>query len=91
MACEPPAIVDDDPLGLPVNLLKGARRQLADGQSRVEDYRLSSPSLVLVDPRRTGPGSWKILQEVWQLNGDKPAFFAYVKDEVGKFLGTHGG
>lgn len=57
----------------------------------LEDYRLSSPSLVLVDPRRTGPGSWKILQEVWQLNGDKPAFFAYVKDEVGKFLGTHGG
>lgn len=58
----------------------------------LEDYRLSSPSLVLVDPRMTGrPGSWKILQEVWQLNGDKPAFVAYVKDEVGKFLGTHGG
>lgn len=58
----------------------------------LEDYRLSSPSLVLVDPRMTGrPGSWKILQEVWQLNNDKPAFAAYVKDEVGKFLGTHGG
>ena len=58
----------------------------------LEDYRLSSPSLVLVDPRMTGrPGSWKILQEVWQLNDDKPAFVAYVKDEVGKFLGTHGG
>ena len=58
----------------------------------LEDYHLASPSLVLVDPRMTGrPGSWKILQEVWQLNDDKPAFFAYVKDEVGNFLGTHGG
>jgi len=57
----------------------------------LDDYRLPSPSLVLVDPRMTGPSSWKILQGVWQLNDDKPAFFAYVKDEVGKFLGTHGG
>jgi hypothetical protein len=55
------------------------------------DYSLSSPSLVLVDPRRTGPDSWKILQETWQLNDDKPAFFAYIKDEVGKFLKSQGG
>jgi len=57
----------------------------------LDDYRLPSLSLVLVDPRMKGPSSWKILQGVWQLNDDKPAFVAYVKDEVGKFLGTHGG
>ncbi|HKI20169.1 MAG TPA: nitrophenyl compound nitroreductase subunit ArsF family protein [Isosphaeraceae bacterium] len=57
----------------------------------LDDYQLSSSSLVLVDPRGNGPGSWKLLQEVWQLTDDKPAFVGYVKQELDQFLKLHGG
>ncbi len=56
----------------------------------VDDYQLSSSSLVLVDSHGSGPGSWKLLQEVWQLTDDKPAFFDYVKQELDRFLKLHG-
>ncbi len=57
----------------------------------LNDYKLSSSSLVLVDPRGSGEDSWKLLQEVWQLTDNKPAFVRYVKEELGQFLKLHGG
>jgi len=57
----------------------------------LDDFQLTSSSLVLVDPHRSGPGSWKLLQEVWQLTDDKPAFVGYVKEELSLFLKLHGG
>jgi hypothetical protein len=57
----------------------------------LDDYQLSSSSLVLVDSRGSGSDSWKQLQDVWQLTDDKPAFIGYVKEELAKFLESHGG
>lgn len=57
----------------------------------LDDYELASSSLVLVDPHSNGPGSWKLLQDVWQLTDDKPAFLSYVHAELGGFLASHGG
>jgi hypothetical protein len=56
-----------------------------------DDYQLASSSLVLVDSRASGTNSWKQLQDVWQLTDDKPAFIGYVKEELAKFLESHGG
>ncbi len=56
-----------------------------------EDYDLGSSSVVLVDPRASGPGSWKVLQEVWQLTTDKPAFTRYVKSEIDTFFASREG
>jgi hypothetical protein len=57
----------------------------------LDDYELSSASLVLVAPGTAGPGSFAVLQDVWQLTDDKPAFTAYVRREVDRFLEAHGG
>ena len=72
-------------------LLRSVDYEESENEHFLEDYRLPSPSLVLVDPGKTGPGSWKVLQDVWELNDEKPRFFDYVKDEVGQFLKAHGG
>lgn len=50
------------------------------------DYSLTSSSLVLVDARADGKYKWKNLSEIWKLVKNKPAFYAYVQQETGKYL-----
>lgn len=52
----------------------------------LKDYGLTYRALVLVrfkDGKQTG---FKVLEKIWQLVGDKPAFLEYVKAETETFL-----
>lgn len=50
------------------------------------DYKLSSPSLVLVLQQDAVPQHWKLLSNTWQLVQEPAKFNAYVENEVRAFL-----
>jgi hypothetical protein len=52
----------------------------------VEDYKLYTKSLVLVEMKDGKQVKWKNLDKVWELLKDKDAFIKYVKYEVSIFL-----
>ena len=51
----------------------------------VDDFRLSSRTVVLADVRADTVTRWQALDQVWHLVGDKPAFIDYIRDEVAAF------
>lgn len=54
----------------------------------IQDYELSTRSVVLVDTVGGQQKEWKNLRRVWELVRDKPAFLAYVQDETRTYLGS---
>jgi hypothetical protein len=52
----------------------------------IEDYQITSSSLVLVDTRDGVPEEWRTLQRVWELVGDELKFKVYVEAEAMVFL-----
>lgn len=52
----------------------------------VEEFRLESSSLVLVEIRDGKPAGWKNLREVWTLVSDPPKLESHVRDEVASIL-----
>jgi len=52
----------------------------------IQDYRLVSKSLVLVNMVNGKPTKWTNLKLVWQLTGRKDAFLNYVRKEVRSYL-----
>ena len=57
-----------------------------DNRHFIDEYRLYTKSVVLVKIRNGNRTSWKNLDKVWELLGDKSAFIAYVIQEVNLFL-----
>jgi hypothetical protein len=53
----------------------------------IQDYELSSRSVVLVKLLDGEQKQWKSLSRVWELVRDKPSFVAYVQEETREFLG----
>lgn len=53
----------------------------------IQDYELSTRSVVLVDMLAGEQKQWKNLSRVWELVRDKPAFAAYIQEETREFLG----
>jgi hypothetical protein len=53
----------------------------------VEDYELSTRSVVLVEILDGKQKQWKKLSQAWELVGDKPAFTVYIQEEARKLLG----
>jgi hypothetical protein len=53
----------------------------------VEDYELTTRSLVLVEMEGGEQTRWKNLQRVWELVADREAFMAYVQQETRSYLG----
>jgi hypothetical protein len=49
-------------------------------------YKITGPTLVLMDIREGKVASWKPAPKVWSLVGDKEAFFRYVQGEVRAYL-----
>ncbi len=49
----------------------------------VEDFKLYTRSLVVVDAK--DPKRFKVLERVWELVRDKPAFRKYVEQEIREF------
>ena len=52
----------------------------------IQDYQLTSISVVLVRYTNGKPGKWENLQKVWQLLGDQKAFEDYIKSSTRSFL-----
>jgi hypothetical protein len=53
----------------------------------IEEYRLITRSLILVEMQDGEQVGWKNLQKIWELVGDKEEFVKYVQSEVADFLG----
>jgi hypothetical protein len=60
-----------------------------ENQHFVEDYELTTRSLVLSDMEGQSQVRWKNLDQVWDLVYDRDAFIAYVQDETTNFLGEN--
>ncbi|MCX6063536.1 MAG: nitrophenyl compound nitroreductase subunit ArsF family protein [Caldiserica bacterium] len=52
----------------------------------IQDYQLTSISVVLVRYTNGKPGKWENLQNVWQLLGDQKAFEDYITSSTRSFL-----
>jgi hypothetical protein len=52
----------------------------------MQDYQLTSISVVLVRYTNGKPGKWENLQMVWQLLGDNRAFVDYITSSTRSFL-----
>lgn len=55
-------------------------------QHFVQDYKLVTKSLVLVEVKDGRHGRWKNLEKVWDHLGNKDSFSAYVETELKGFL-----
>ena len=57
-------------------------------QQYTDAYKITGPTLVIMDVRDGKVASWKPAPKVWSLVGKKDAFFKYVQDEVRAYLET---
>jgi hypothetical protein len=58
---------------------------LPGNEHYVQDYSLTTKSVVLVAMNVGKETRWKNLSRIWDLVGDKPAFINYIQDEVRTF------
>jgi hypothetical protein len=56
----------------------------------VKQFDIQMPVVVVAKMKDGEIGQWKRLDRVWALVGDKPAFLAYVSDEIRQMLGEAG-
>lgn len=52
----------------------------------VQDYKIFTKSVVLVDERSGRQVTWKNLQKVWELLGNKEQFLRYLREETSAYL-----
>lgn len=62
-----------------------------DNEHFVQDYELTTRTVVLVDIDRGNQRKWTKLERVWQLVGDKEAFFDYITKNTNTYLAAHDG
>ena len=60
--------------------------QLDENRHFLKDYQLFTKSLVLVRFDKGRQAEYKVLNEAWELVGDKPVMQAYVEREVRNYL-----
>ncbi|MHB8971698.1 MAG: nitrophenyl compound nitroreductase subunit ArsF family protein [Pirellulaceae bacterium] len=58
------------------------------GSGLATQFEIQMPVVVLAQMKDGQVASWKRLEEVWGLVGDKPAFATYVRDEIRRMLAT---
>lgn len=56
----------------------------------INDYELTSSSLILVMYENKRQVKWKNLEKVWKFAGNKEEYFAYAKIEISQFLKEKG-
>ena len=54
----------------------------------VNDYQITTRTVVLVDVQDGKQVRWSTLDRVWELVDDKPAFMSYIQDEAKGYLGS---
>jgi hypothetical protein len=57
-----------------------------ENEHYIEDYELSSSSLVIAKFENGKRTKWKNLEQVWTLVHDKPEFLKYTREETSKYL-----
>ncbi|UCH83535.1 MAG: hypothetical protein JSW50_13930 [Candidatus Latescibacterota bacterium] len=62
-----------------------------ENQHFVDDYELTTRTVVLVDVVEGREVRWTKLERVWDLTGDKNAFTAYIKDNTNTYLAEQDG
>ena len=55
-------------------------------QHFVDDFKLFTKSVVIVDSEKGKQVRWKNLERIWELVQDEQAFTAYIKNEVAGYL-----
>ncbi len=60
--------------------------QLAENRHFIQDYQLSTKSLVLVRMKDGSQLEWTNLSRVWELTGDHEAFLGYVQQGIRSYL-----
>ncbi len=60
--------------------------QLAENRHFIQDYQLSTKSLVLVRMKDGNQLEWTNLNRVWELTGDHDAFLRYVQQGLRSYL-----
>jgi hypothetical protein len=60
--------------------------QLPENQYFIKDYQIFTKSLVLVRFDKGRQAEYKVLNDTWELVGDKPAMQGYVEREVRDYL-----
>lgn len=55
-------------------------------QKYTDYYKISGPTLVILDAQGEQVKAWKAAPKVWSLVGKQDAFFKYVQDEVRAYL-----
>jgi hypothetical protein len=54
----------------------------------VEDYQISTRTVVLVEMKDGKQVRWSTLDRVWDLVDDQPAFMTYIQEETKGYLGS---
>ena len=57
----------------------------------VQDYKLTTRTVVVVDIDRGNENKWTKLERVWQLVRDKEAFVDYITENTNAYLAAHDG
>ena len=60
-------------------------------QADTNAFRITGPTLVVMEFQNGKVINWKPLPKVWSLVGDRDAFFRYVQREVRRFLAASEG
>ncbi len=55
-------------------------------QKLAEFYRITGPTLVIIDAHGNQAAQWKPAPKVWSLVGKKPEFLKYVQEEIHGYL-----
>lgn len=66
----------------PVNI------ELPQNRHFVDDFKLFTKSVVVVDSMKGKQTRWKNLDRIWRLVRDDATFIDYIRDEVGDYLGN---
>jgi len=66
---------------------KAVNVEMRENSHFIQDYRLTSKSVVLQKIAGAAPVDWKILDKTWVLVRDKEAFTRYIQTEVKTMLG----
>jgi hypothetical protein len=54
----------------------------------VEDYQITTRTVVLVEMKDGQQVRWSTLGRVWDLVDDQPAFMTYIQEETKGYLGS---
>ena len=57
-----------------------------DNSHYIEDYKLYTKSIVLVEMHENEQVRWKNLDKIWRLVGSKEEFIDYVQDEIRSYV-----